>query len=201
MEICPTCCGTGRLTEIACPSTCAYLTTAQAHPPAVVKRQQEHDGLFLAAILEGLPRRQQQLAMLVVEFMTRFTGDALVRLADEDARQAADALAATYETAGRGLIYEHRADSLLAQRLAGEMKTFLDQLGGKAGRMFETDAALVLRRVARAIVDVRALFDEGPATCLEMARRMLKGAVAEEEAAAKESPLEPPKTGGLITLP
>ncbi|HYT73137.1 MAG TPA: hypothetical protein VEL79_00190, partial [Vicinamibacterales bacterium] len=40
-EICPSCCATKRLVEIACPPDCGYLSAARAHPAAVVQRQQD----------------------------------------------------------------------------------------------------------------------------------------------------------------
>ena len=61
-------------------------------------------------------------------------------------------------------------------------------------------AALVLRRIAKGIADVRGVLDEGPATCLEMATRMLRSGVLEEQQPG-ESPLVPPRGGSLITPP
>ena len=47
---------------------------------------------------------------------------------------AAGALAATFETAGRGVIYEHAPQGSPAQALAAEIKTALAGLTGKEGR-------------------------------------------------------------------
>jgi hypothetical protein len=160
--------------EISCPSSCSFLSLAEAHPPAVVRKQQEHDALFLAAAVDGLSPRQQELGLVVLGFMTGAGGDALLRVTDEDARQACEALASTFETSGKGLIYEHRPDSLTAQRLTTDARRFLQEVGTQGGRAFEADAALVLRRLARAIEQVRRRVDEGPSTCLDMAGRMLK---------------------------
>jgi hypothetical protein len=52
--ICPTCCATKRLREIACPDHCPHLIAARAHPPAVVQRQRERDLSFFVRLFDGL---------------------------------------------------------------------------------------------------------------------------------------------------
>jgi class 3 adenylate cyclase len=42
-------------------------------------------------------------------------------LNDDDVADAAGALAATFETAARGVIYEHAPESLVARRLADDL--------------------------------------------------------------------------------
>src|ERR1051325_10138014 len=115
--ICPVCCGTKRLTEIQCVETCTYLASAREHPAAVVKRQQEHDVALLLPTLQGLTERQYQLFFLFQSLIARHTPEGFARLVDDDVADAASAVAATLETADRGVIYDHPAQSLLAQRL------------------------------------------------------------------------------------
>src|SRR4029078_7719161 len=107
--ICAVCCGTKRLTEIQCPDDCVYLTSAREHPAAVVKRQQEHDVAILLPTLHGLTERQHQLFFLFQSLIARHTREGFVRLVDDDVADAAGAVAATFETAARGVIYEHAA--------------------------------------------------------------------------------------------
>jgi hypothetical protein len=111
------CCGTRRQVEIDCPADCGFLVTSQAHPPATVRRQQERDVGFLMAMREGLTDRESEFFWVLLTFLAGLKADPLLRLADEDVAEAAGALAATYETATRGVIYEHRPQSLAAQRL------------------------------------------------------------------------------------
>src|SRR6188474_1312226 len=139
--ICPVCCGTKRLTEIQCPDDCVYLTSAREHPAAVVKRQQEHD----VAILQGLTERQQQLFFLFQSLIARHTPEGFSRLVDDDVAEAAGAVAATLETAARGVIYDHAAQSLPAQRLASEMKAMLGDMEKQGVRIYDREAAIVLR--------------------------------------------------------
>src|SRR5712691_10323381 len=129
--ICPVCCGTKRLTEIQCPDDVVYLTSAREHPAAVVKRQQEHDVAILLPTLEGLTERQHQLFFVFQSLIARHTPEGFTRLIDDDVAEAAASVASTLETAARGVIYEHAAQSLPAQRLATEMKTTLAEMREK----------------------------------------------------------------------
>ena len=139
-QICAVCCGTKRQVEIACPPTCGYLAAAQAHPPASVRRQQERDVGFLMAMREGLSNRESELFWVVLTFLAGYRADPLVRLVDEDLAEGAGSLAATYETANRGLIYEHRPQSLASQRLVTDLKAFLATLLAECRRVHRPDA-------------------------------------------------------------
>jgi hypothetical protein len=146
-EICAICCGTKRLVEIRCPPTCRFLATARAHPPSVERRQHERDVQTLAPALRDLTESQTELFFLLFTFLAGHRTDAFARVRDEDVADCAGSLAATFETAARGLIYEHRPGTLPAQRLASDLRTFLGELA-KSGRTFqERDAAVVLRRI------------------------------------------------------
>jgi hypothetical protein len=146
-QICTVCCGTKRLVEISCPADCVYLATARTHPPAVVQRQQEHDrGLFLP-LLQGLSERQARLMLMLATVTSRHQGEAFQKLVDDDIAQAAGALAATLETAGRGILYEHQPASLPAARLMAELKTVIADVTKSGGSALERDAAIGLRRL------------------------------------------------------
>ena len=125
-SICSACCGTKRRTQIACPPDCAYLESATAHPPAVVQRQRERDVSFLVALLDGLTAPQQRLTAIVLEYLATDRPDA-PGLVDADVERAAVALAQTYETASRGIVYEHSASTAAAQRLALQMKQLVSK--------------------------------------------------------------------------
>jgi hypothetical protein len=148
-DICPVCCGTKRIVEIACPSTCVYLTASQRHPAAVVKKQQEQDLGVLMAALGQVSERQLQLFFLMQTFMARWKPEGMARLTDADVAEATGALAASFETAGRGVLYEHQATSAVAEALRRELKTFLDEIGRGGGSRFEREATEVLRGIER----------------------------------------------------
>jgi hypothetical protein len=149
-QICTVCCGTKRLVEIACPSDCGYLSTARIHPPAVVQRQQELDRAMLLPLLRGLSERQARLFLMLANVTTRHQPDPLQKLTDEDIAQAAGALAATLETAAKGIVYEHQPASLIAASLMFELKGVVDEVVKNAGSALERDAAITLRRIEHA---------------------------------------------------
>jgi hypothetical protein len=149
-HICAICCGTKRLVEIACPPDCGYLSTAQSHPPAIVQRQQETDRAMILPLLQGLSERQARVFLMMGALTARHQADLLQPLRDEDVAQGAGALAATLETAGRGIVYEHQPASVPAARLMAELKTMLDELVKTAGSGLERDAAIALRRLEEA---------------------------------------------------
>jgi hypothetical protein len=196
-EICAVCCGTKRQVEIACPAACGYLAASQAHPPASVRKQQERDVGFLMAVREGLSARESELFWVILTFLAGMRADPVVRLADDDLAEAAGALAATYETASRGLIYEHRPQSLASQRLVTELKTFLETLvreaDAAAARAVERDAAVVLRHLEKGAREVGRLVDEGPATALGIIGRVVAQARGRQASPADEPRIGPPQ--------
>lgn len=155
-EICAVCCGTKRLVEIQCPSGCTWLASAREHPAAVVVRQQQRDVALLVQCLRDFSERQSQLFLLVASVLVRYEPLELQPLIDDDVAEAAAAMAATYETGTRGVIYEHRPASLPAERLATALKSVLAAAGENLGSAFDRDAAAVLRRVEEAVHEVRA---------------------------------------------
>jgi hypothetical protein len=162
-DICAVCCGTKRLTEIACPPDCPYLSSARAHPPAVVQRQQERDFEFLLPRIRDLSEAQYQLMLFFEALIVRETASAMPPFIDADVVEACASTAATLETARKGIIYEHHAASLPARQLAGELKRAYADLTAKAGAQaarLERDAAVALRHVERTARDAAAAFPD-----------------------------------------
>jgi len=130
----------------------------------VVQRQQQRDFAVLAPTLEGLTETQSRLLLLLGSFIGRHVPQDFQTLRDEDIAEAAATLAATLETAGRGVLYEHRAATDPARHLAEELKRLLAELGreshgliagqgvvapGTSHAPIDRDAAVVLRRIER----------------------------------------------------
>jgi hypothetical protein len=158
-QICAVCCGTKRLVEIACPSDCPYLASAREHPPAAALRQQQDDLSAVVRAMRDLNERQSRLFFMALRFLARYEPPALHALRDDDIADAMAALAATFETAARGVIYEHRPGSLPAERLAAALAPVLAEAGQAGGTAFQRDAAVVLRRVEGS---AREAMEEGP---------------------------------------
>src|SRR5688572_6017696 len=126
--ICTVCCATKRLVEINCPQDCPHLAAAREHPAAVVKRQQERDVAVLLPTIQHLTERQHQLFFIFHTLIARHQPEGFARLIDDDVAEAAATTASTLETAARGVIYDHRAQSPVAQKLAAEMKAMLEEM-------------------------------------------------------------------------
>lgn len=178
-RICSVCCGTQRMTEINCPTDCTYLHSASMHPPAVVQRQQDRDVRFLRPLLQELTERQYQILFMVQAFLRTDRPNAPA-LIDNDVQQAAAALAETYETASRGIVYEHAATSTSGQRLAADIRDFLDAKQAEAIPIPDRDLAVVFRRLEaaardaeRAVTDRKATSDHSTAY-LALLQRILK---------------------------
>jgi hypothetical protein len=148
-SICTICCGTKRLVEIQCPDTCPHLVTAREHPAAVVKKQQERDVAVLLPTISHLTERQHQLFFLIHSVIARHKPDALSRLLDQDVAEAVSAVAATFETAGRGVLYEHSPASLPAQRLARDITSMFAEARAHGTRIYDGEAAIALRAIER----------------------------------------------------
>ncbi len=182
-EICPICCGTLRLVEIACPPTCGYLTAAAAHPPAVAKRQQDHDLALLTPAIGGLTEGQSQLLSLVFSLAVRHGSGGLGSARDAELVDGLSAMQATLETAGRGVIYQHRPATLPGQRLATDLATMLQDLGAKAGRSLDADAAVVLARMTHLADIVRKASPGTDTAFLEFVKRVVRRSEREGRAA------------------
>ena len=185
-QICAVCCGTKRLVQIRCPSDCAWLATAREHPPATVIRQRQQDVGILSRVLRDLSERQSQLIFLITSFLATYQPTELHAPIDDDVVEAISSLAATFETASRGLIYDHRPASLLAERLATALRPVLEEAGRGAGSSFERDAAVVLRRLEEAVRDVRTFDQTNRQAFLDLLRRVMTP--SGEEPSADESP-------------
>jgi hypothetical protein len=190
-SICTICCGTKRLVEIQCPETCSYLVSAREHPAAVVKRQQDSDVAVLLPTISHLTERQYQLFFLIHSVIARHKPDALTRLADEDVAEAAAAVAATAETAGRGVLYEHRPASLPAQRLAKEMTAMLEEVRGHGTKIYDGELAITLRAIERGARETRRQAGDSTAYIALVARllRVRPGQTSPDAAAKPTSSL------------
>ncbi|MBP1635481.1 MAG: hypothetical protein H6Q10_2055 [Acidobacteria bacterium] len=171
-EICPVCCGTKRQVEIRCPADCSYLAASRVHPPAAVRRQQDQDVALLSPALAGLSEPRQQLFLFALTLIDRFKGDGLDAASDADAADAAAALAGTYETASKGLIYEQRPGSVPSQRMADGIRGTFEQLGRGRPAGFASDAAAVMRQVEDRVKAVQRAAPGDPRAFLALAGRM-----------------------------
>ena len=130
---------------------------------------------LLVQFMRDFSERQSQIFFLVSTFLVRYEPPELQPLIDDDVAEGMGALASTFETASRGLIYDHRPASLPADRLTAALKPLLAEAGRGAGTVFERDAAVVLRRIEAAARDIRALNRENRRAFLDLLGRILAG--------------------------
>jgi hypothetical protein len=189
------CCATKRLVEIRCPSDCVYLAAAREHPSAAAVRQHQHDAATMMHAMRDLNQRQSQLFVVVATFLVRYQAPELQPLVDDDVSEAAAALAATFETASRGVIYDHRPASLSAERLASSLKPVLVEAGAGGGSVFERDAGVVLRRFEEAVRELRAPDASNRRAFLDLLVRITAGT----DSSGKPGELpSPPERSSLI---
>jgi hypothetical protein len=136
--------------------------------------------------MRDLSERQSHLLFLIASFLATYQPTDLHAPIDDDVVEAISSLAATFETASRGLIYDHRPASVLAERLATALRPVLEEAGRGTGSSFERDAAVVLRRLEEAVRDVRTFDQTNRQAFLEMLRRVM--APSPEDPSAGETP-------------
>jgi hypothetical protein len=181
-KICTVCCATKRLSEIACPESCVYLASSRANPAAVVQRRMDRDLEFMLPLISDLGEPRVSLMFFLCSGILGHAAEAIPALHDADVADAADAVAATLETARRGVIYQHEPTSLPAQRLATVLRETIEAVKTRAGAQasrLERDLVAALRvieRGARTAKDV--LVGDEPPVFIGLLRR-LPGASAD----------------------
>jgi len=103
-------------------------------------------------------------------------------------------VAATLETAAKGVIYEHQAQSTVAQKLAGELRGIVEEIRKGGAVVYDHEAAITLRAIEQGARTVAAT-GGAPDTYLSLIRRLLQV----NRAASDAQPATP--TPGPIILP
>jgi len=113
------------------------------------------------------------LFLLIATFLVKYESPELHPLIDDDVSEAMRALASTYETSVRGVIYDHRPASLPAQRVVSALKPLLADAGKSGGTAFERDVAVVMRRIEQAVADVHAFDRQNRRAFLDLLSRVI----------------------------
>jgi hypothetical protein len=190
-DICTVCCATKRLVEIHCTEDCRYLESGQRHPAAVVKRQIDRDVTILMASVGRLNEQQLQLFFLLQSMVLSYKPEGLARLVDSDVVLASGALAASLESASKGVIFEEATASVVAEGLRRAMKPVLEEITKNSGSRAEREVAIVLRGMERGARHDGGHIPDGETSYLE-----LVGRVFQQKPQPGPSPEKP-----LIVLP
>ena len=129
--------------------------------------------MLLPSIRE-LTERQYQLFFLLQTAIARHTPDGFARLNDNDVAMAAGALAATFETAARGVIYEHPPESPVAGRLAGDLRTMIEEMRKQGAKVFDHEIAVVLRAIENGAREAHRQSDGDTHAYLTLMGRLLQ---------------------------
>ena len=158
---------------------------------------------FILPLVSDLTETQYRLLLLFQSTVVTHAATASPALRDDDVADATAAAAATLETARKGIIYEHQAVSVPAQRLTSALAKVVADLGAQAGShqaRLERDGAVALRRIEQgARTAAKALAGDEPPAYLNLLIRMLKDPAAPAEAGAAGP--SPGAGGGLIITP
>jgi hypothetical protein len=136
---------------------------------------------FLVSRIADLSETQYRIFLLAQALVVKHAKEASPAPIDSDVAEGIASVAATLETAGKGIIYEHRAASIPAQRLATEVSAAIRDLAGRAGSgaaRFERDAATALRaleRTAREAGKEASDASHPEASWLTLASRVMSG--------------------------
>jgi hypothetical protein len=142
--------------------------------------------------------RQAELFFLIANFVLTYEPPEFYAIVDEDVEEGLGALASTFETASKGVIYDHRAASLAAERLANTLKPALAKLGHGAGSAFERDASSVLRRMATLAGEVRASEPGNRRGFVDMLRRIVTAFPLSDDARRNEPEAEEPPPSLIV---
>jgi hypothetical protein len=154
-----------------------------------VLRQQQRDLGVIFPMIQGLTEAQSRLLLYFGSLIARHVPQDFQTLRDGDIADAAAALASTFETAGRGIIYEHRAGSGPGQHLAAELRqSFADLVRDQpASPVLDRDAALVFRRIEQAARDTAKTLGGGDTAYRDLLGRMLKAGAGDRPDAVQTS--------------
>ena len=171
-QICAVCCGTKRLTEIKCPSDCAYLVSSHEHPPAVVIRQHQRD----VRAVRPVP------AQLRPPPVPALSGDHHIHCALRAAR--ASAAYRRRRCGGNRSARRDVRDSVSRPDLRASpsvpssrtsctaLKPLLAEAGRGGGSAFERDAGVMLRRIQEAVRSIGAAHPENRRAYLDLLARV-----------------------------
>ena len=152
---------------------------------------------FLLPRISDLTETQYRLFMLAQALIVQHAKSASPAPIDNDVADGVASVAATLETAGKGIIYEHRATAIPAQRIADEISAAIRDLvtrAGSDGARLERDAAKGLRALERVAREARAEMTDPArpeASWVVFATRIMEAASSQPPDPAQNA--QPPK--------
>lgn len=149
---------------------------------------------FLVPRIADLTETQYRLFMLAQALAVQHAKTASPSPVDADVADGVASVAATLETAGKGIIYEHRATAIPAQRIADAIGAAIRDLvtrAGSDGARLERDSAKALRALERTAREAQKDLpdpERPDVSWLALASRMFANAAPPDEAPAPPAP-------------
>lgn len=137
-----------------------------------------------------MTERQHELTLLIQGLLRSDRADA-VAILDDDVAHAARALAETYETASRGIIYEHNAGTPSAERLRAQFRNLIDARRAEGLRLADSEVAVVLRGVESGARDAGAALPGDNTAYLELLARVLRAPNGDENQSSDSGTPQP----------
>lgn len=145
---------------------------------------------YLIPRIADLSETQYRILLMAQAVIVQHAKQAMPAPLDTDVADGVASVAATLETAGKGIIYEHRATAIPAQRVADAVSASIEDLVkrvGADGARLERDAARGLRALERTVREAQTQLPDPArpeASWLALASRIF--------ADAPQSPAEAP---------
>ena len=121
-----------------------------------------------------LSEQQLQLFFLLQSMVLAYKPEGLLSMQDGDVALAADALAASLESASKGVIYEESTNSVVAEGLRRALKPVLAELTKDGGSRVEREVATVLRAIERGAKHEGGHINDGRTAYLELVARVFR---------------------------
>jgi hypothetical protein len=150
------------------------LDSAQRHPAAVVRKQLDLDVTILMSTIGRLSEPQLQLYFLLQSMVLDYKPESVTRLADQDVALAVGALAASLETASKGVIFEEASTSPVAEGLRRALKPLVEELTKGGGSRAEQEVAVVLRGIERGARHEGGHIPDGDTSYLDLVSRVFQ---------------------------
>jgi hypothetical protein len=163
-----------------------------------VQRQHERDVKALAPFLTDVTERRYALLLWLHAGTAPYRASAIPAVQDADLAEAAECLAATLETAAKGIIYEHPAPTIPGQRLVDEFRRAIAHVEGDRPGRLANDAAAALRLMAR-LARGLSKSDPSPTALVGLLDRLV-GRHSQADASAHPDQTPPNDGGPKIVL-
>jgi hypothetical protein len=154
-----------------------------------VRRREERELRFIASTLQATTERQRTLFAFLQTAIVQHAATAMPAPLDGDIAAATGALASTFETAAKGLIYEQQPASLPAQRLARDLRDRIEKTLRPAERPLDRDLAVALRRTETLATRAAAELEGSDRAYLEFLQRRMGSGEASRTDAGPGEPL------------